>query len=42
MIDKKYEAAIMFNGKHIRLGRFKTEEEASTAYQAAKLIYHII
>lgn len=38
----KWEAQIKLNGEHIHLGRFNTEEEASQAYQNAKLIYHII
>ena len=40
--SNKYRARIMLNGKLIHLGSFITEEEAKAAYQAAKLIYHII
>jgi len=38
----KYVAKIIVNGKHIYLGSFETKEEASNAYQQAKLIHHII
>lgn len=37
----KYEAQIVLNGKHIRLGCYDTEEEARQAYLTAKPIYHI-
>ena len=40
--SNKYRACIKLNGKLIHLGYFITEEEAKAAYQAAKLIYHII
>ena len=39
---KKFRAVIGLNGKQFHLGYFMTEEEAKAAYQAAKLIYHII
>lgn len=35
-----YEAQIYLNTKRIRLGSYKTEEEARNAYLAAKEIYH--
>lgn len=35
-----YTASIGANGRDISLGRFKTAEEASAAYEAAKLKYH--
>ena len=38
----KWWAKIMLDGKAIYLGLFDTEEEASQAYQDAKLIYHSI
>lgn len=38
----KYNSRIILNGKNIYLGRFDTEEDASNAYQSAKLIYHIL
>lgn len=38
--DKIYEAKIKVNGKHIYLGRFKTEIEARNAYLIAKEKYH--
>ena len=37
---KKYEACIQANDKKYRLGYFLTPEEASEAYQAAKLKHH--
>lgn len=40
--DKKWQASICINKKAIHLGTFDTELEASTAYQTAKLIHHII
>jgi hypothetical protein len=39
---KKWCAQIRLNGKLIYIGRFKLEEDASKAYQEAKLKYHII
>jgi len=39
--DKKWKAHIGLNGKQIHLGYFDTEQQASQAYQNAKLIYHI-
>jgi hypothetical protein len=38
--SKKYKARIKVRGKQIDLGLFNTPEEASEAYQQAKLIYH--
>ena len=38
----KYKAQIQINGKKIHLGYYDTTEEASNAYQQAKLIHHII
>jgi len=38
----KWSANISINNKKKHLGRYNTEEEASAAYQAAKLIYHQI
>jgi hypothetical protein len=38
----KYRAEIYVNGKRINLGTYNTKEEASDAYQQAKLIHHII
>lgn len=38
----KYEARIKLNNKHIYLGLFETEDEATKAYLEAKKIYHII
>ena len=38
----KFKAQIVLNGKNIFLGYFTTEDEARAAYQAAKLIYHVI
>jgi hypothetical protein len=38
---KKYRAQIKVGRKQINLGYFNTPEEASQAYQQAKLIYHI-
>lgn len=35
-----YRANIEVNGRRIRVGSFKTAEEASAAYEAAKLKYH--
>ena len=40
--DHIYTAQIYLNRQQIHLGRFKTEEEARAAYNAAKLLYHII
>ncbi len=37
-----YEAQIYLNTKRIRLGSYKTEEEARNAYLAAKEKYHVI
>lgn len=37
---KKYRASIMAEGITHRLGRFKTEEEAITAYKVASVLYH--
>ena len=37
----KWQAKIMLNGKTIYLGQYDTEQEASQAYQNAKLIYHV-
>ena len=37
---KKYQARIIIGRKQIHLGLFDTPEEASQAYQQAKLIYH--
>lgn len=39
---QKWEAKICVNGKHLNLGYFEKEEDASKAYQDAKLIHHII
>jgi len=38
----KYKAQIMVNGKYIFLGYYDTEEEASNAYQSAKLVHHVL
>jgi|TARA_R110000824_G_C14927509_1_gene648375 hypothetical protein len=38
----KWKAYIMLDGKHIHLGYYETEEEASKCYQDAKPIHHII
>jgi len=38
---KKYQAQIKVGGKKIQLGRFDTREEASQAYQKARLIYFV-
>jgi len=38
----KCHSRITINGKHVYLGSFDTEQEASQAYQDAKLIYHIL
>jgi len=38
----KWQSRISLNRKSIHLGYFDTEEEASKAYQGAKLIYHSI
>jgi hypothetical protein len=40
-LHKKWLSQIMINGKKITIGRFNTEQEASSAYQDAKKIYHI-
>lgn len=40
--ENKWHAQITINGKSIHLGCFVLESEAHAAYQAAKLIYHII
>ena len=37
----KWKASIQLDGKLIHLGCYDTEQEASQAYQDAKLIYHI-
>lgn len=37
---KRWQAGIMVNGKQFNLGQFDTPEEASAAYQAAKLRLH--
>ena len=39
--DNKWYSQIKLNGKQIYLGRYDTEQEASQAYQDAKLIYHV-
>jgi hypothetical protein len=39
--DNKYVVRIGFEGKRINIGRFDTPEEASEAYQKARLIYFI-
>ena len=41
IVYKKYRAQIRVEGKLIPLGCFNTPEEASQAYQQAKLIYHV-
>ena len=41
IVYKKYRAQIRVKGKLIPLGCFNTPEEASQAYQQAKLIYHV-
>jgi hypothetical protein len=38
---KQYKAQISVKGKHIHLGLFDTPEEASEAYQKARLIYFV-
>jgi hypothetical protein len=38
----KWRAQIFINGKSIHLGLFVLEAEARAAYEAAKLVYHII
>ena len=35
-----YKAEIRFNGTHLRLGSFKTEDQAAIAYNIACLKYH--
>ena len=40
--SKKWRASILVNKKQKHLGYFKTEEEAHSAYLAAKEIYHVI
>jgi hypothetical protein len=43
--DKKYNkyvSQIRVNRKSIFLGSFDTEEEASNAYQSAKLVHHVL
>jgi hypothetical protein len=39
---QKWLTQIGVNGKSIFLGYYDTEVEASAAYEAAKLIYHVI
>jgi|LakMenEpi03Aug12_release.lakeMendotaPanAssembly.Ray.scaffolds.fasta_scaffold1303928_1 hypothetical protein len=39
--DKKYQAQIMINNKHIHLGSYETEEEAKQAYLEGKRKYHL-
>lgn len=39
--DNKYVVRIGFEGKKINIGRFDTPEEASEAYQKARLIYFV-
>jgi hypothetical protein len=39
--DKKWLASISIDGKKKHLGCYETEEDASKAYQDAKLIHHI-
>ena len=38
----KWKAYIVLDGKYIHLGYYENEEDASKAYQDAKLVYHII
>jgi hypothetical protein len=40
--DNRYKAQIHLNGEKIYLGCYKMEEEARSAYLAAKLVYHKI
>ena len=40
--SQKWLTQIMVNGKSIHIGYYDTEAEASAAYLAAKLIYHVI
>jgi hypothetical protein len=40
--EQKWKAHIGVNGVRKFLGYFLTAEEASKAYEAAKLIYHVI
>lgn len=41
-LANKWRAQIKINGQQIHLGYFDDEADASNAYQAAKLIHHII
>jgi len=40
-LGKKWESTITVSGKYVYIGWFDTEEEASQAYQDAKLKYHV-
>jgi hypothetical protein len=40
--DQAWQAQIRLNGKDIYLGYFDTEDEARSAYLAAKNVYHVI
>ena len=42
MKDGRFQSQIRARGQKIYLGSFKTEDEASAAYHAAKEIYHIL
>ena len=37
--DNRWTARIKFNGRHVELGRYKTEEEAAAAYNFASRIF---